>query len=129
MSGVWTESDLSRQVSEWSRRARAQRPVSRASTAATAEKMTVRIKACAEPTKLCAPQLANATHPRIRAPYRLMVSHTPSHPTEGVLRKTHANGERCGACEFGLVSRAPRGPRNHCPPQLRGAVRNGRRTG
>ena len=36
-----------------------------------------------------------------------------------------ANGEGCGACGFGLVSRAPGGLGSHRPPQLRGAVRKG----
>ena len=43
-----------------------------------------------------------------RVPTKLLFN-TPVPPDRGRPHETHANGERCGACEFGLVSRAPGG--------------------
>jgi hypothetical protein len=39
--------------------------------------------------------------------------------------RTHANGEGCGACGFGLASRASGGLGSHCPAQLLGPSGNG----
>ena len=44
-------------------------------------------------------------------------------PDRGRSHEAHANGEGCGACGFGLASRASGGPRRHRPAQLRGSVR------
>ena len=44
-------------------------------------------------------------------------------PDRGRSHETHANGEGCGACGFGLVSRAPGGLGSYCPAQLCGSVR------
>src|SRR5437870_12881790 len=44
-------------------------------------------------------------------------------PDRGRSHETHANGEGCGACGFGLVSRASGGLGSHCPAQLCGSVR------
>ena len=49
-------------------------------------------------------------------PYRVL-------PDRGRSHETHANGEGCGACGFGLASRASGGPRRHRPAQLCGSVR------
>src|SRR5712671_4030458 len=44
-------------------------------------------------------------------------------PDRGRSHEARANGEGCGACGFGLASRAPGGLGSHCPAQLRGSVR------
>ncbi len=44
-------------------------------------------------------------------------------PDRGRSHETHANGEGCGACGFGLVSRASGGLGRHRPAQLCGSVR------
>src|SRR5258705_14023058 len=52
-----------------------------------------------------------------------MVFTHPVPPDRGRSHETHANGEGCGACGFGLVSRAAGGLGSHCPAQLCGSVR------
>src|SRR4051812_25289689 len=47
----------------------------------------------------------------------------PVPPDRGRSHETHSNGKRCGACGFGLVSRASGGLGSHCPAQLRGSAR------
>src|SRR5437660_11530387 len=51
------------------------------------------------------------------------ISNTPVPPDRGRSHETHANGEGCGACGFGLVSWASGGLGSHCPAQLCGSVR------
>jgi len=45
-----------------------------------------------------------------------------AHPDRGRSHEARANGEGCGACGFGLASRAPGGLGRHCPAQLCGSV-------
>src|SRR5947208_14586204 len=52
-----------------------------------------------------------------------MVFTLPVPPDRGRSHETHANGEGCGACGFGLASRASGGLGRHRPAQLHGSVR------
>ena len=52
-----------------------------------------------------------------------MIFHIQVPPDRGRSHETHANGEGCGACGSGLVSRASGGLGSHRPAQLRGSVR------
>ena len=49
-----------------------------------------------------------------------MISYPPTRT--GRSHEARANGEGCGACGFGLASRAPGGLGRHCPAQLCGSV-------
>ena len=52
-----------------------------------------------------------------------LIFHIAVPPDRGRSHETHANGEGCGACGFGLVNRISGGPRRHRSAQLCGSVR------